>query len=214
MENDKENNSGINIATIVFCLIIGFGWTLSAFFESSLLLAIAFCILIIGMIATYVIYNRVTRSTESLERKICKQLDKSGFRYEKKEGDLYVIKDNCHFQIQLADSFNRGIKHLYVMYKFRDDNSNKVTIDGWSRASNVISTRNTNTIFVTLEDHFCCCYQTAIGNSKDFMNEFGRAYDAIGEAMDDYHRLYPYLERDYPNSMGNQTSIGFRQNEQ
>ena len=100
------------------------------------------------------------------------------------------------------------------MYKFRDDNSNKVTIDGWSRASNVINTRNTNTIFVTLEDHFCCCYQTAIGNSKDFMNEFGRAYDAIGDALDDYRNLYPYLERDYPNSTGNQTSIGFRQNEQ
>ena len=210
---EEEKDSGINVATIVFCLIIGFGWTLSAFFDSSILLAIAFCVLIIGIIASYFIYNKVIRSTDALERRICKQLDKSGFRYEKKEGDLYVIKNDGHFQIQLADSYNRGIKHLYVMYKFRDDNSNKVTIDGWSRASNVINTRNTETIFVTLEDHFCCCYQTAIGNSKDFMNEFGRAYDAISEALDDYHRLYPYLERDYPNSTGNQTSIGFRQNE-
>lgn len=213
MGNDKENNSGINIATIVFCLIIGFGWTLSAFFESSLLLAIAFCILIIGMIATYVIYNKVARSTEALERKICKQLDKSGFRYEKKEGELYVVKNDSHFQVQLFDSCNRGIKHLYVIYEFRDDNSDKVTADGWSRACNVINTRNTETVFVTLEDHFYCCYQSAIGNSKDFMKEFGLAYDAIGEAMADYHRLYPFLERDYPNNTGNNKSIGFRQHE-
>jgi len=207
----EEKESGINVATTVFCLIIGFGWTMSAFFESSILLAIAFCVLMVGIIATNILYNKLSRSTEALERKICKQLDKSGFRYEKKEGDLYVIKNDSHFRVQLADSYNRGIKHLYVMYIFRDDNSDKVSMDGWSRASNVINTRNTNTIFITLEDHFCCCYQTAIGNSKDFMKEFGQAYDAIGEALDDYHRLYPYLERDYPNITNeNKTSIGFK----
>lgn len=211
---EKENNSGINTATIVFCLIIGFGWTLSAFFESSLLLAIAFCVLVIGIIATNLLYNKFARSIEALERRICKQLDKSGFHYEKKEGDLYVTKNDSHFQIQLADSYNKRIKHLYVLYKFRDDDFGKVTMDGWSRASNIININNTGTIFVALEDHLCCCYQTSIGNSKDFMNEFGRAYNAIGNAIEDYGKLFPYLERDYPNSTGNQTSIGFRQNEQ
>ena len=87
-------------------------------------------------------------------------------------------------------------------------------MEGWSRASNVINVRNTEIIFVTLEDHFCCCYQSAIVNSKDFMKEFGRANDAIDKAMGDYCKLYPYLERDYPNHIENQTSIGFRQNEQ
>ena len=211
---EKENNSGINIATIVFCLIIGFGWTLSAFFESSLLLAIAFCVLVIGIIATNLLYNKFARSIEALERRICKQLDKSGFRYEKKEGDLYVIKKDSHFQIQLADSYNRRIKHLYVLYKFRDDDFGKVNKDGWNRAANAININNTDTIFVALEDHLCCCYQTSIGNSKDFMNEFDHAYQAIGEAIEDYGKLIPYLERDYPNTAENQSSIGFRQNEQ
>lgn len=208
---EKESTLKETIAIAVGCVVLG---VVYSFVEHSLFSIILFGFAAAAIIVVYIFRQTVWRSVETLEKDICKQLDKSGFRYEKNEGDLYVIKDNCHFRIQLADSFNRGIKHLYVLYKFRDDNSNKVTIDGWSRASNVINTRNTNTIFVTLEDHFCCCYQTAIGNSKDFMNEFGRAYDAIGEAMDDYHRLYPYLERDYPNSMGNQTSIGFRQNEQ
>ena len=211
---EKENNSVINIATVIFCLIIGFGWTLSAFFESSVLLAVAFCVLIVGIMAIHILCNKFARSTEALERRICKQLDKSGFRYEKKEGDLYVTKNNSHFQIQLTDSYNKGIKHLYVLYRFKDDDSKKVNIDGWSRASNVINTRNTETIFVTLEDHFCCCYQSAIGNSKDFMKEFNHAYELIGEAMEDYNKLFPYLERDYPNHTENQTSIGFRQNEQ
>ena len=65
----------------------------------------------------------------------------------------------------------------------------------------------------TLEFKKMCCYQTSIGNSKDFMNEFGRAYQAIGEAMEDYGKLIPYLERDYPNHKENKTGIGFKQSE-
>jgi hypothetical protein len=45
------------------------------------------------------------------------------------------------------------------------------------------------------------------------MNEFNHAYQAIGEAIEDYGKLIPYLERDYPNTAENQSSIGFRQND-
>ena len=211
MENEKENNLGSAFATAIGCAAIG---GLHYLADRSLFTIILFGTGAIGIIVFYILRQTVWKSTETLEDNICKRLKRTGFQYEKKEGDLFVVKNGNRFQIQLADTYNRRIKHLYVYYKFTDENSNKINVDGWSRASNVINARNTETIFVTLEDHFCCCYQTAIGNSKDFMNEFGRAYDAIGEAMDDYHRLYPYLERDYPNSMGNQTSIGFRQNEQ
>lgn len=167
----------------------------------------------IGIIVFYILRQTVWKSTETLEEDICKRLKKSGFQYEKKEGDLFVVKNENRFQVQLADTCNRRIKHLYVYYKFKDDNANKVNMDGWGRASNAINVRNTETIFVTLEDHFCCCYQTAIGDSKDFMKEFNFAYERIGEAMDDYNKLFPLLERDYPNNVGNQTSIGFKQNE-
>ena len=149
-------------------------------------------------------------STEILERNICKKLDKSGFRHEKLEGQLFVYKNDSCFQVQLADSYNRRIKHLFIYYKFHDDNSSKISIDGWSRATNVLNINNTDTVFVALEDHFCCCYQSAIGNSSDFMNEFGRAYQAIGGVMDDFRKLYPYLERDYPNKTENKGTIGFK----
>ena len=185
MENEKENNSGINTTSILFCLIVGFGWTLSAFFESSHLLAFVFCVVIIGIIVGQLVFIIFTGSIGFLERKICRQLDKSGFRHEKLDGQLFVYKNDSCFQVQLADSYNRRIKHLFVYYKFHDDNSSKISIDGWSRAANVLNINNTDTIFVALEDHFCCCYQSAIGNSRDFMKEFGRAYQAIGGAMDD-----------------------------
>lgn len=157
-----------------------------------------------------ILRQTVWKSTEILEENICKRLKKAGFQFEKKEGNLFVVKNENRFQVQLADTYNRRIKHLYVYFKFTDENSNKINVDGWSRASNIINVRNTETIFVTLEDHFCCCYQTAIGNSKDFMKEFNFAYDVIGDAMDDYNKLFPLLERDYPNNVGNQTSIGFK----
>ena len=210
MENEKENNSGINTTSILFCLIVGFGWTLSAFFESSHLLAFVFCVVIIGIIVGQLVFIIFTGSIGFLERKICRQLDKSGFRHEKLEGQLFVYKNDSCFQVQLADSYNRRIKHLIIYYKFHDDNSSKISIDGWSRAANVLNINNTDTIFVALEDHFCCCYQSAIGNSRDFMKEFGRAYQAIGGTMDDFRKLYPYLERDYPNKTENKGTIGFK----
>ena len=84
-------------------------------------------------------------------------------------------------------------------------------MEGWTRAANCINTNNTLTTFVVLDDHFCCSYQTAIANAKDFMKEFDCAYRFIGEAINDYNRIYPHIERDYPNNTSeNKSSIGFR----
>ena len=179
----------------------------------SQLAAILFCATCGVAVLVYVVFWILLVNTGPIERSIYKRLGKEGYHYEKNEGTLYVNKNNSRFQIQLADSCNRRIKHLYVFYKFRDDDFGKVNMDGWSRAANAININNTDTIFVALEDHLCCCYQTSIGNSKDFMSEFGRAYQAIGEAMEDYGKLIPYLERDYPSHKENKTGIGFKQSE-
>lgn len=211
MENENDKSIVGVIATAVGCVILGAIYSLV---EHSLFSIILFSFVAVGIVVVFVLRRKVWRSTETLEHDICQHLDKQGYQYEKREGALYVTKNNSHFQVQLADSYNRRIKHLYVCYRFRDDDFDKVNMDGWSRAANAININNTDTIFVAKEDYLCCCYQTSIGNSKDFMNEFGRAYQAIGEAMEDYGKLIPYLERDYPKRTENQTSIGFRQNDQ
>ena len=210
MENSNENTFGGVLITALGCAVIG---GLHYLADRSLFTIILFGTAAIGIIVFYILRQTVWKSTETLEEDICKRLKKAGFQFEKKEGNLFVVKNENRFQVQLADTYNRRIKHLYVYYKFTDDNSNKINVDGWSRASNIINVRNTETIFVRLEDHFCCCYQTAIGNSKDFMKEFNYAYDVIVDAMDDYKQLFPLLERDYPNHVENQTSIGFKQTE-
>ena len=198
------------ITAAIGCLILG---TIYYLIDRDIVSIIIFGITAAIIIIYYIMKQTLWRNTEILERDICKKLDKSGFRHEKLEGELFVYKNDSRFQVQLADSYNRRIKHLYIYYKFQDDDSSKISIDGWSRASNVLNINHTDTIFVVLEDHFCCCYQTSIGNPRDFMKEFGRAYDAIGEVMVDYGKLFPYLERDYPNRIENNasTSIGFKQ---
>ncbi len=210
MENKKDNNLGSALATAIGCVVIGGLYYLA---DHSPFTIIIFGTGAIGVIAFYILSQTVFKSIEEWEDDICKRLKKAGFQYEKKEGDLFVVKNESRFQVQLANTFNRKIKHLYVYYKFTDEDACKVNMDGWGRASNIINVRNTETIFVRLEDHFCCCYQTAIGNSKDFMKEFNYAYDVIVDAMDDYKQLFPLLERDYPNHVENQTSIGFKQTE-
>ena len=115
--------------------------------------------LALGIMIVYILSLTLWKSTQAIETDICKRLYKEGYHYEKKEGTLCVTKNNSRFQIQLADSYNRRIKHLYVFFKFRDDDFGKVNMDGWSRAANAININNTDTIFVALEDHLCCCYQ-------------------------------------------------------
>ena len=204
---EKENK--IDFVKIMFWVVYLF---LMILFSLSKIAAIIFCAVCVSALLVYYVFQWIPPSVEILERRICKRLDRQGYQHTKKEGNLFVVKNGNRFQVQLADTYNRRIKHLYVYYKFTDENTNKINVDGWSRASNIINVRNTETIFVTLEDHFCCCYQTAIGNSKDFMKEFNFAYDVIGDAMDDYKKLFPLLERDYPNHMETSNSIGFRQN--
>lgn len=211
MDNEKEITYGVVVATIIGCAILG--WTMYSLFERSSFLAIIFGLMTTGIVTAYILYNTSTRNTEILERNICKRLDKSGYRHEKQDGTLYVLKNDNRFRVQFADGIDNRIKHLFVLYDFSDDDFKKITMDGWNRAANSINLNNTSTTFVALEDHFCCCYQSAILNSRDFMKEFDRAYRAIGGALEDYRKIYPYLERDYPNSMGNQTIIGFRQND-
>ena len=178
MKMTNENKLTFELVLAIFGVCVVFGWTLYSLYELSLFLAVLFCVMSVVIAMACILYSYSTKDTEALERNICKRLKRNGFHFEKKEGSLYVTKNNSHFQVQLADSYNRRIKHLYVFYKFRDDDFGKVNMDGWSRAANAININNTDTVFVALEDHFCCCYQTSIGNSKDFMNEFGRAYQA------------------------------------
>lgn len=195
------------ITVAIGCLIIGI---IAGLIEQSFISIIIFGIAAAIIIIYYILNQILWSGTAILERNICKKLDKSGFRHENIEGELFVYKNESRFHVQLANSYNRRIKHLIIYYKFQDENSSKISIDGWSRASNVLNINHTDTIFVALEDHFCCCYQTSIGNSRDFMKEFDRAYNAIGEVMVDYGKLFPYLEHDYPNRTENNTSIGFK----
>ena len=166
---------------------------------------------LVSAVAIYFLLCRLLKKTDILERRICKRLDKQGYSHEKREGTLYVTKHDNHFRVFIRDSFDRRIKHLYFLYDFYDDNFGKVSMEGWTRVANCINTNNTLTTFVVLDDHFCCSYQTAIANAKDFMKEFDYAYRVIGEAMNDYNRIYPHIERDYPNTTSeNKGSIGFR----
>lgn len=166
---------------------------------------------LVAAVALYFLLCRPLNNIDVLERRICKRLDKQGYPHEKREGTLYITKNDNHFRIYFRDSFDRRIKHLYFLYDFYDDNFGKVSMEGWTRAANCINTNNTLITFVVLDGHFCCSYQTAIANAKYFMKEFDYAYRVIGEAMSTYNRIYPHIERDYPNTTSeNKGSIGFR----
>ena len=208
---DRESKTQEIIGTVVvvcFCVAIC-GCFVYDLITSALVYSSVMGFVFVAVIALYFLLYRPLKNIEVLERRICKRLDKQGYSHEKREGTLYVTKNDQHFRVHIVNSCEKKIKQLYFVYEFGDDNFEKVSMDGWTRAANSINLNNSWTVFVTLEDHFCCCYQSAILNSRDFMKEFDRAYRAIGGALEDYRKIYPYLERDYPNNTENKT-IGFK----
>lgn len=163
MKNENDKLIGGVIATTIGCIIFGVIYSLV---EHSFFSIILFSLVAVGIVVVFVLNQKVWRSSEALESDICQRLNKQGYHYEKKEGTLYVNKNNSRFQIQLADSCNRRIKHLYVFYKFRDDDFGKVNMDGWIRAANAININNTDTIFVALEDHLCVAIRLPLATRK------------------------------------------------
>ena len=210
---DRESKTQEIICTVLvicFCVAIC-GYFVYDLITSAPVFSSVMGFVFVAAVALYFLLCRPLKNIDVLERRICKRLDKQGYPHEKREDTLYITKNDNHFRVFIRDSFDRRIKHLYFLYDFYDDNFGKVSMEGWTRAANCINTNNTLTTFVVLDDHFCCSYQTAIANAKDFMKEFDCAYRVIGETMNDYNRIYPHIERDYPNTTSeNKSSIGFR----
>ena len=213
---DKESKTQEIIGKVLgicFCvaLFVFYVFNVYDFITSASVCSLVMGCVLVAAVALYFLLCRTLKNIDVLERRICKRLDKQGYPHEKREGTLYVTKNDNHFRVYMRDSFDRRIKHLYFLYDFYDDNFGKVSMEGWTRAANCINTNNTLTTFVVLDDHFCCSYQTAIANAKDFMKEFDCAYRVIGGALEDYNRIYPHIERDFPNNTTeNKSSIGFR----
>lgn len=147
MKMTNENKLTFEMVLAIFGVCVVFGWTLYSLYELSLFLAVLFCVMSVIIAMACILYSYSTKDVEVLERNICKRLERNGFHFEKKGGTLYVTKNDSRFQVQLADSYNKRIKHLYILYKFRDDDFGKVNMDGWSRASNAINVNNT-TLFL------------------------------------------------------------------
>ena len=210
---DRESKTQEIIGTVMvvcFCVAIC-GYFVYDLITSAPVYSSVMGFVFVAAVALYFLLCRPLKNIDVLERCICKRLDKQGKKKKKREGTLYVTKNDNHFRVFIRDSFDRRIKHLYFLYDFYDDNFGKVSMEGWTRVANCINTNNTLTTFVVLDDHFCCSYQTAIANAKDFMKEFDCAYRVIGEAMNDYNRIYPRIEQNYPNTTSeNKGSIGFR----
>lgn len=151
------------------------------------------------------------QSINALQKNVCKELKKRGYNYSIEEDVLFVKRNDAVFETRFWDTANRNIRRLYFVYDFKDDNMDKVSREGWSIAANLINSHNPHITFTSYQDSFSCRFETAIKSPKDFFVEFDLAYKMIGEAVDDLQKLYPHIEKDYPNTTtDNKSSIGFK----
>ena len=104
MKMTNENKLTFEMVLAIFGVCVVFGWTLYSLYELSLFLAVLFCVMSVVIAMACILYSYSTKDAEVLERNICKRLERNGFHFEKKEGTLYVTKNDSRFQVQLADS--------------------------------------------------------------------------------------------------------------
>lgn len=71
------------------------------------------------MASVFFVKRYFNRRIDTLERSICKRLDKQGFSHVKREGSLYITKNEQHFRVHLANSFNRKIKPVITFRETR-----------------------------------------------------------------------------------------------
>lgn len=212
MDNEKITSGEIT-AAIISCVIVG--WPVYAVFKNYPSIAVWIGAVIIGIIAAYFLYKIITnltgfKSIDTLERKICKQLDSEGYKHEKQDGVLYVTRKDNHFHVHLWDTSNNRIKRLYFVYDFGYDGIDKSSPEGWAMLSNRINIDNSHVTFINYEDSFQCRFETAISKPKDFIREFDVAYRMIGEAMGEFQKLNSLVEQQFPNTSENKPSIGFK----
>lgn len=162
-------------------------------------------------VMSFVIIRRKFQNIDFIERDICRILSKQGFGYKKHEGILYVTRNKKTFRIHIADTPSKRVKRLTFVYDFSCPIMDKVSPEGWSRLSNKINGDNPQATFIAFNDCFQCRYETAIANSKEFQKEFDSAFQIIGKALQDFKKLYVYMEEDYPNVfIENRVNIGYK----
>ena len=217
---EDENKNEVGFMDYVNCMLYGAGFL--CFFKSLYDLfgddefvfsANPLLMLITGVtcIAGAIIMS-MPITTKALERQIRNELREQGYKYQMYEGTLYVTKNDNHFHIHLINTPNRRLKRLYIYFDFEIEDFEKVSHEGWGLLSNEINQRNPHTAFIAYKNQFSCRYTTAINNSDDFMTEFRYAYNFFSNIMKDYDNIYPYVERDFPNSPPEKNSnIGFMQ---
>lgn len=212
MENENKATFGNYFGVIFFVGVVLGCFLYFWLYDYSRITALLVCVgLILVGIGAYILSIRI-RSVAKMEKAICKCLDEQGYRHEKKDGTLFVLYNENAFHIHIWDTSNKRIKRLYFVYDFDDERRNNITKEGWLRTANRINVDNPHVTFVVYDESFQLRYETAIGSVNDFMLEFDIAYQLIGEAMDEFNKICPYLERDYSNTTENKANIGFVQN--
>lgn len=152
------------------------------------------------------------RSLESTESEICKKLTSDGYRWEKHEGTLYVMKNDNTFSVHMWDTSNPYIKRVYIAWRTQRDEIKKVGEEGLNFLQARVNYAFPHTTAVQLsEDTVMFRYETAVNNGNDFVKEFDKAYDILGESIGCYFDNLEKIGERYPKKVADDANgrIGF-----
>ena len=145
-----------------------------------------------------------------MQKKICKQLDNYGYKWELYEGSLIVAKRELSFRVKIFKSFDWRTYVLLLDYCFDNEAVKDANPDVLNRIVCQVNYDNVDVKFVQFgECDFLCRFKSHIRRASDFVKVFEHGFANIIETVDEFYEGAEVLKQDLKPA----NSIGFvRQN--
>ena len=143
------------------------------------------CILLASIII-YTLISNTKLTKEKLESRICDYLYDNGFEHEKKEGELYFIRKNLTYSLEIIPRDNVFV--VYFSLPIEDDEYN-TRFDSFDKLvlGQVINTKYRFVKIRTYNDSYFIDVSMDIGNSNVFKKRFFNVMSLYDDVISDIH---------------------------
>jgi len=123
-------------------------------------------------------YIIVPRNVRHFEKRVTKRLDKEGYKWERDEWDLYVIKNDIRLRVRFVRLQGRPAIRVIFEYKTKADDA--LTVSPLDMLITALSMDYTETPTFVQDNVIYSYYKADIRTTREFILELNCAYNKFG----------------------------------
>lgn len=165
------------VSVLIFAIYVAFKLTELEWFWGCVLLA---------SIIIYTLISNTKLTKEKLESRICDYLYDNGFEHEKEEGELYFIRKNLKYHLEIIPRDNVFV--VYFSLPIEDDEYN-TRFDSFDKLflGQVVNAKYRFVKVRTYNDSYFIDVSMDIGNSNVFKKRFFNVMSLYDDVISDIH---------------------------